>query len=633
MGKNNLYLQKWLGEIKPVGSAGKGIFRSALISFIILVITFPGFYPGISLGLDGSYVYAFNYFFSNRIQLGAAHIFTYGPLVFLFAPNVLGNNLGIAIPVTCLLRFFFIYSFLLLGSHVNPANRIWHILLIAVLCALFYLIDIFLVGGVILTLLNYEFGKNKIWLIGGGILSAIAFLVKSSFGIWCFAAIFTYALYSLFRTKRPQILLYFAITVTIYIVLIWLFVYHSLSALPGYLYTNFLIVGEYSNSLQLEDTVHHWTIFFLGILFFYLTLFFTKNKLTKLLYLLSIAPLYIAFKYSFSRADIWHEGIIFYYIIMICAMALALEKKLNRFAILMLFASISLIYTNLYLAKSACGYVKGFNFDGINNFISWVIRYKSTLSNIEKNDSVTLQERILDKEQRNLIGNSTVDCYPFDYTYIPANKLNWDPRPNLQLYISTPWIDSANAAFLASDKAPQFYIWATEQPPGSNYYCDNRYLLSEDPQSTYTFFNRYRLIDFNNKTTLFERTSGKLLGKEIITSSANAALGKWIDIPPCDSNSIIRARLHFTNTLKGILRKTFYKDQIYMIDYLLSSGSIRTYRFIPANATGGLWVNPLVIDITKGLKGEQVKSIRIWVSRKRLIKRNFRIDWTMFSKL
>ncbi len=605
-------------------------FQTAILSIAVLIFCFPGFYPGISLGLDGSYVYAFNYFFARHIQLGAGHIFTYGPLVFMYAPNLVGHNLAIAIPAVCMLYLFFIYGFLLLGTRLNPLYRILHILLITGLCNI-VCFDLIFPGCALIAVLNYHNRKNRLWLIAASFITAVAFLVKSSYGAFCITALMSYAVFMLYSTRRPRLLIFFASAVSFFIAAIWLVIYHSLSALPSYLYTCIIQVREYSGSLQLEDAVNHWGIFSAGIILFFLPLLFVRNSLTRLLYLISIIPLYVSFKYSFSREDQWHEAIILHYIIMTIAITLVIESDISRLALIMQLSSVAFIYLNMILASPSDTYLKGLT--GIGNLNSWIIHYRSSVNRYRREDSANLQNRILNEGQRKIIGNAGVDCYPFEYTYIPANGLNWDPRPNLQLYISDRWIDSVNASFLNSDRAPRYYIWMQEEPPLNNYYCDNRYLLNEDPQSTYTFFDRYRLITCDGKTALFGHTAGGLLSPEKITGYTTAQINDWVTVPQGDSSTIVRARTRFKNTFKGALRRFLYRDQLYFIDYRLSTGTVKTYRFIPANAASGLWINPLVIDVAKGLKGDRVQAVRIRVSRKGCIEPRFQMTWTSFNAL
>jgi hypothetical protein len=157
--------------------------------------------------------------------------------------------------------------------------------------------------------------------------------------------------------------------------------------------------------------------------------------------------------------------------------------------------------------------------------------------------------------------------------------------------------------------------------------------MSEDPRSTYELFNHYHLVNSNNKVSIFEHTPDNLLSPEQVTHTGSGELDKWIDVAQGDSNSVTRARFHFTNTFKGSLRKIVYRDQLYFIDYMLASGIVKTYRFIPINAATGMWINPLVIDVTKGLKGEPVKAIRIRVSQKGCIEKTFGLEWTSFHIL
>ena len=606
----------------------------ALISLLILIFTFPKFFPEIQLGVDGSEYFAFNYLFAHHIQFGSQVVFTYGPLGFLCNPVCIGNNLLTTIILTSFIRLFFIYSFLMLGYVINKAYRVLHIILVIGFCNMMY-IDMAFIGGTILAVLIYHMRKEIIWIIAGCLLASLALLVKSSYGLVSVSVIYSYTIYSIFKTKRPWILIYVTLFIPFFFSFSWFLIYHNVSGMSTYFWSMYQFSKDNSNAYQLDAT-NHWGILFLALIFFYIPLFFTKNELTKVLYIITIAALFAAFKYSFAREEDWHQVFLFTFVIMFGAMYLLLNSNAKAFAVMMPLATIGLLYANMVMTNS-------YNIDdkkritGIGNFITFVTDYNSTIKAIRQEDSITLRSKTLTPEQRALINNNTVDCYPFELGYVAANTLNWSPRPNIQTLAYTPWLDKHNAEFISSKDAPKFYIWELEQSSGYpvdnyNYSLDQHYLFNDEPQTIYNFLNHYDWDKFDKKVAIFSHSDTALLGAEHIIASGLGCLNEWMPVPAVEKDYGVRARIKFTNTFKGTLRKALYKDAIYYIQYKLQGGStVRTYRFIPGNAVSGLWASPYCTDITNMPSGPEIESVRILVNCPGTIENLFKVEWTSFK--
>lgn len=599
----------------------------ALVALLILVFSFPRYYPEIQTGPDGSEQFAFNYLFFHHIQFGTRILFTYGPLGFICSPVCIGNNLVTAMVITCAIRFFFIYSFLILGYTVNKSYRVLHIIMAIGLCNLVF-IDMMFIGGTIVALLIYHARKEIAWLIAGCLLTTLALLVKSSFGLMCTTILFSYGIYTVIFNKQFKPVLYILLFTPFFFLFTWFILYHNVSGILNYLWSIYQFSKDNSNAMQVE-AVNHWGILFIALLCFYLPLFFTKNELTRILYLITLAALYAAFKYSFAREENWHMIFLFTFVIFICALFLILNSSSKALAVMLPLASIALLYANMVMTNTYnIDYTK--RITGIDNFITFVTDYSNTVKTIQKEDSATLHDKILDVKQIALIDNNSVDFYPMELTYVAANTLNWTPRPNLQIGAYTPWLDNNNAAYLASADAPGFYVWELEKPPLNNYSLDNHYLMNDEPISIYEFFDHYKVIDTNKKTVLFKHTDNACLSDEQVISTSSGYMGTWLYTPATDNATVLRARIHFKIIVKGVLCKTLYKDQIYSIDYMLANGSVKTYRFTPANAPSGLWVSPHVTDITRGLHGEKVQAIRIRSSKDGYIDNIFKVEWATF---
>src|SRR6185312_13048392 len=336
--------------INDVTFSRKQYLSFAGFALLILIFTFPFFSAEIHSGMDGSEFFAFNYLFYHHIQFGTNVVFTYGPLGFLCGPEYLGNNLIIAIVLINAIRFAFIYSFLILGFLINKSHRLFHILLAIGICNLAY-IDMIFVGSAIVTILLFHLRKKIIWLALGCLLGSVGLLVKSSYGVISIAVLFSYALYSIILYKRLDIFLNTCILVFCSLFVIWFALYHNFSGIFTYFQAMYQFSRDNSSAYQI-NVVNHWGVLALALVFFFLPLFFNKSELTKLLYFISVAGLYAAFKYSFAREENWHQRFLFDFCITFFALFILLNTGSKPVIIMLPLAAISLLYCNMCMTNA-----------------------------------------------------------------------------------------------------------------------------------------------------------------------------------------------------------------------------------------------------------------------------------------
>jgi hypothetical protein len=228
---------------------------------------------------------------------------------------------------------------------------------------------------------------------------------------------------------------------------------------------------------------------------------------------------------------------------------------------------------------------------GVNNFRN-ILKHndykQKTISISEKN----ISENRFPHEIREIIGDRTVDAYPWEFSYIAANQLKWKPRKTLGISLFS---QNDNSEYYLNSTSPDFIIFhlVDDYFGGKLGSLDNRYILNDEPKYINFLLNNYSIINNNNKFLLFKRDTVSHFENVYLDELQKYRFGEWIDVPYI-ADEIIRFKVFSSNTLLGKLNKFFYKETEYFIDYQLENGIMLTYRYVPGTAVDGLWCNPFI---------------------------------------
>jgi hypothetical protein len=597
------------------------------LSFLVFVGSFYAFNPTVETGLDPSYAFGLNYIFAHQIPFGTEVIYTYGPLGFLYFPQAIAHNFLIGVLVVSLLRFLFIVLFIYLGKQVNSSYWLLHGILAFVVSNWFYL-DFIFVGAVSMCMLLHHFNNKNWFLILGAVLSIIALLVKSSFGLMSLSILGSYGIYTWVKTKNLDDVSVLLFSTVFFFLLIWLTLYGNVKGVYAYLVGTWQLSTGNSSAMILEVSNNWYLLFCFAACFFSIPILL-RQKAISLLYLLSILALLAAWKYAFSREENYHLKFFFDYLILFSALIILLSKPIKIVSIALLVLSLLLLFqsmkaTGMYTLETQ------FSLSGVKNFIRVCFQYEELLKEAELQSKKNLQSRILSPSITQKIGTATIDFFPWELTYVAANKLNWQPRPNLQSGAYTPWLDENNAKFISSTKAASYYLWDMDKPKGGVDCFDNRYFLNDEPFTILTLFNKYQIVQSDSEHVLFKRSERLNFSFIVEGDEQSGDWNKWIAVPT-DSLSIIRIKSTFKNNFLGKLRKAIYRDALYFMDYKMDNGDQKTFRIIPENAVNGLWVNPLIERISDGLKGRKVSEIRFRCSDSTLVQPTVLFKWQIIT--
>lgn len=268
------------------------------------------------------------------------------------------------------------------------------------------------------------------------------------------------------------------------------------------------------------------------------------------------------------------------------------------------------------------------NYAGIGNFTKFISSYSEIKEQSKIQNEKNIASNKLPSEIRNKIGNAKVDVYPWDYTIVKANNFNWQPRPVIQSYAAyTSTLDGKNAAHFRSEKAPEYLIFdlnkITFNLNGDKLESiDNRYLLNDEPQTILEIIQNYATVFSDEDFIVYKKNKKTNTLNSVITKTETAQWNKWIEIPD-SASSFTRMKVHTSNSFSGKLKSAVYKDELYYIYLRNKNGSIFQYRFVPKNATDGLWIAPFFNNLSDRSPAEEIKEIMLSCSNKNRVKNPF----------
>ena len=573
--------------------------KASVFAFIVMMVTFQSIEQPLNFDLDISWQYAINYFTAHKIIFGHQVYFTYGPLGFLFQTLPIKGNLLISLVVHVLIRLLLIYNlFLVIAKTTQSKNFIYKIMMYCFLI-FFAMINDFmnwfdLFFLTISYICLYNLNQKSIFLIVASFFSIMMLLIKPGFSVLCFSATGTYLLLLVFLERKFKPIIIFISSSVVFYFFLWLLLNNSFMGSINYLLT---IPGfTVGNSLAMTTNPNNnWELLSLSFIFFILACatFIKGSVLHKdslLAFAIFFLPTYAMFKYGFTRED-GHQLIFLNYLMLTCTFMIVIISDIKR--LLLLFVSSTLCIALFYWALQSANlpaWMFSTNVHGYNGFKSQILHFSNYQQALRQKLDVELSKGKISPIMLTEIGNQSVDVYNYLQSIVPANRLNWDPRPVFQTYASfMPYFDNLDANFFQSVRKPQYLLWS----PFND--IDNRYILSTEPTAMYQIFKWYKPIMTSSDVYLLKTQSKPQLSPEKFIATTKAKWDEWI-LVPSSSDSILRVRLKSSLSLLGQVKTTFYKLFNVTIDYRLADNTVIPYRLVYPTAIDGIWVSPLLRD-------------------------------------
>lgn len=608
-------------------SAYKDQLVRLLATALLVVLTFPRLDVVSDVGVDNSLAWAFNHFFATGLDQAAHLVFPHGPLAFIMYPQAWGGDLGSAFLAILLIQGTFLFSLLSLGALTRKEHFAWHALLAGVLATVVQ-VPMQLVGITAAALVLHWRTQSLAWAVLGVVAALIALHVKAGFGILSCALLSAHAILLLTRRKDWRTVLFAVIAFVVGAVLLRWALYGNLTGLGTY-YTGMFELSRAVSAATGLHPANDWWSLLPAIMFFLAIPFITKEGPVRHVYALFAFALFAAWKHGIGREDIYHaRGLFVMVLLFFGVLALAWQKPvphiLGIMTMVVLLSYRALASTLLYDDLTIAPF-------GVNRFADWALDRSAMIERANGETQRNFTPHRLPEPLRERLSSGTVDVYPWEFSYIPANELHWKPRPVLQSYASyTPWLDQRNADFFNTDQGADRILWhfVKDRWGGTMGSVDDRYLLNDEPQAILAMLDRYRWTAATNEVAILEESTEHRLGEPRIVGTTATGWNEWIDVPEAGDN-ILRAKPTVRGTLYRAVKDFFYKDALYSILYRLEDGSTRSYRFVPMSPAEGLWVAPFIQHPENDHFEQRVVAIRFQCSEPAMVHDELTIEWEL----
>ncbi len=581
--------------------------KIGVFTLLILVLTFPSFTLVSSPGLDSSYTWGLNHLFAKDYDRLSEVVYPIGILGFLKMPLPIANNLLLAYLFISILKTSTIYF---LFSLIRSRNKVEHIASVVVVACVAACIgyDITFVALSSLLSLNYLKNKNFLFLIALSVLAYLGFAIKTSIGISCFSILFMTLLLNFLESKKWKKLWQGSLVSGVTVLLVGLLVFGSIHKVITHFFNAFAISSGYSSSLALHPMNNWWAIG--GYLFLIGGFWFVfQQKSHRHLFVLLLPSFFMMWKHAMVREDSSHNGILLYFTFVFFGIAYLLSTH-NKWKIALYGTVTVLLFWTNY--RNISGYNGiSFGFDGISNIVQ-LAQGNEHIHKQKKITRINLQPLILPTEVKTIIGNNTIDFYPWEHNYAQINELNWSPRKTIEIGASSSqWVSKLASEHYKGKEAPEFILWHfyPDKYEGNIGSFDGRLLLNDEPLVLENILTNYESVYLSPSFHLFRKKKKPNNFIEKAEEIKKALFGQWIDVPI--TKSFVRCKITLEPTSIDKLRTFFYKDDLYEIDYMLEDGRIFTYRFLPNTATDELWISPFFNEISTPTFSGKTKSFRL----------------------
>ena len=601
-----------------------------LMALVVAVFSFPELNFSYDSGIDPSLKWLYNHLFSEGLTMGRGIIFPHGPLAFFMYP--LAQNFLLVASITAVLQMVFVFQlFPLIGGEKKSD---W--LLTAALAWLVFSLSNFnqlVISNVTIAYLLFLKNGKPVNKYIGLLLTAFAFYVKVWLAIITGTLTFSLLVIVFFRNKNYRQLVIDAGVLLVLVYLFWIAIYGSLSGFVDHCIGMFYLAGDNSAAAAYHPR-NNWL---LAAPFLLLTLvlpFVQKTKDGKTFGLLFILSFFAAWKYGMAREDYSHVQVYLFFLLVSMILFVVYNRKKFVLNISLIVATAVLFALNMKNVENP--QPLSFHYSGIGNFTKFIFSYSEIKETSEQQNLKNIESNRLPEAIRETIAGATVDIYPWDYTIVAANQLNWKARPVIQSYAAyTSWLDGKNAKHFSGAEAPEYFIFDLNKVTfdvngGKLESIDNRYLLNDEPQTIIEIIRNYNRVYSDENFLVFQKRAHPLEIYLTETVAQQAKWHEWIAVPD-SSTGFTRLKLHLNKSFSGKLKSMFYKDELYYVYYKTDDGQTFKYRIVPKNAVDGIWVAPFYTSAGNDSPSAKISEIMVVCSDKNRVQNPFLLQWQYFD--
>lgn len=604
----------------PLADLGRPAFGIFLLVFVVVFSTLK---LGTNSGSNGNVEQWMN--LTNQTLYGSQDfLFSYGPLYWLVGGvatpySVYTYWLAIAFLSAVCGAFWSMLATLLYrsGAYVLPAIAFFLIFGSLNFSAALFLWP-FLAVACLDSRNDRESISPKLLAVLGALVGFFVY-IRFFYGLAASAAIGSYLLYRMFSMRQArEVVVFVAVSIAVY-VLLGLVIFQDHASIVNYLLINKNLSFGNSVDMTLDVQNSGRTFVVAAAVAVLLNAYLLLRRRSMLLTVNVLLLLF--FKLGFSRTDHY----IPYFVVSVAVLALVMLFERGMLGRILYALSIAGLY---YIAITP-------SYPGAPVRMSHVPAVDFNVDYQQRMQGVYNSAFSLGDDVRSIVGQSTIDFYPYNNEYAFANGLNYKHRPSFQNYMTlTPALDRMNKAFFESADRPRYVLWSSGiacRFDGCNVFdgFDQKYSLSEDPlTSTAILLNYHSVGVFHDASgvpfMLLEENAKAEPYVERNLGETPMTFGKWYSVPSGGSG-IVKFVPDLKLTWYGRVKNLLFRGNVLKVSYKLASGEIREYRVNIINAQSGIWVSPYLSDFS--LQGMRVEAVMLTPDSSRYLKPEFEARW------
>lgn len=556
----------------------------APVVLLLALLTLPIYDISLIPGIDPPLQWVFDHFYTSGFE-NARHLhFPHGPLAFFMYP--LSNSLPLVVAVTIVLKLLIAHLMVYVQTSKNWKE--WFLTLILIYVV--FIVSQFnqlLIVAVLLSYIQHSRSERWVYLFMGIFITAFSIYVKSYVGI--ITGVISASYFIHLGVSRRSVIE--ALLPGLYLVLLyflgWLIIFNTADGFINYFVGIIQLAGDNSSAASYYPW-NNWLALTLFILLICSLPFVNRSTENYVATIMILPAFFAGWKHGMAREDLSHYHGLFSLIILFLVVLLIGSKQKRMLNLIIGAVSVFLLNLN------------GQQLDNYQKPVYQTASFERIFQFRNSNVKNVISHHEVSADTRAMIGNHSVDIYPWDYSIIAANGFNWKPRPVLHSYAAyTKWLDGKNKEHFEKD-APEFIIWelnkiTTDYNGGNMESIDNRYLLNNEPTTLKTLLLSYRGVKRESHFLILKKREQPLTFKTKTSLSGSAKMGEWISLPSHGNRSLLQFKPVLSKSFLQGLKSFFYKDEQYWILLKTDLGSIYKYRIVPKIASNGIWVNPLII--------------------------------------
>jgi hypothetical protein len=617
----------------------QGFTLLAVLAIVTSLSMGHGFLIGpITPGLDPSFVYGYNYAAAHRMAWGRDFVSTYGPYGYLVSTMAVGSLVVSKIVWTLLLEAGLGIAALVYVWAVPELRTGGRLALLAGLvyaCAVlsteyqwFALVVLLLLVGI------HGSGWRGLSAFAlAALLAGFCALIKLSLGG---GAILTLAV-ACVLTLCPQVMARRAAVAlcgtTLGFLAGWVIYGGHFDDIWPFLLTGWEVSRGYSSAMSLA--ANEWGIGVVSFLVWLVVLvgwaLVHSGPRTVLSLAVLAVPLFVAWKHAIVRQDAHVRHLIEFGLLVM--LVLLIETSTARpwrrilpvFTVLLIALAIPEYSLpegwRAYTGEDLVGrLLQPLKFSGVRDLAALgdLTAFRGRLAERSK---IALLDDLLPESVRSTIGPSTVDVYPSEIAYVPANGLAWANRPlpaSFNTY--TPLLDDLNAAFFGSERRPRYLLWHTlPRSDASLLSIDGRHLFWDEPKTLRTILDSYDVLDVGQGIALLSVRARPRFSLKQSLGTVSVAWNVWVSVPHVPGVLLAHVSIERSLAMRAI--RAGFRENAIFLSLRLSSGEEVRYRLVPDNAIQGLWLSPFpksvaeLHDLLRTGTGRQVVAVRFSAGR------------------